>query len=899
MAVARAVRPPVDAGFIPLTGERAATEHPFGLRLSVNPTDLAPDFGVKLTAIAPDQFLDSPGEEWQAARAALPAALRLQSVVFGIETSGELPRKVSVDLTLVADPAMGNHLDLYGWSGERWEFVPARHSGRELHAELEYFPRSLAAFETEAQIPFTASTLETDQEVNGASLQALNLLFPAGLRVKADGSLRGDLAGGFSAGQGYAVMPVVRNYGPDGVDGAALEGILRDESARAGHIRQLVDYVLGGDYDGLAIDYRGLATDHTAAFNSLVIEAAGELHSQDKRLAVVVETPTRVGSQWSTGGYNWRALGAAADFLEVSPGEAPVVYGDGTADSLIAWAVGEVSRHKILLSTTALSVDRVGATYSAAGYEEILSHFGRVTRVSPGGSARSDRLRPGQSVRLSLSGSVLRADYDDQARAARLQYRTSEDQSHTAWLIGASAVRRRFELAERYHLGGGALRDLFDARATGGAADALVEFSTHVRATEGAHPPQVAWTVAGTDGQVIRETVAEAGKPFDFLAETAGKFLIGARYLGEDEVDLGAVSVEVAALTPTPSPTAEVRGERGVNAPGASPSPTPPAGGAPAPTALPPPAAPPPLAPITGNFELGGQVLGGIPAGVMQSAHMRWVKTQARGGDMSGFIAEAHGQGLKVQLTVLLDIARAADPSYWPEVAAYAAAQAAAGADAIEVWNEMNIDAEWPAGLINPTSYVEMLKQVYPAIKAANPGTLVISGALAPTGAEAAFPGRVMNDDNFIRGMAAAGAGSYMDCVGIHYNTGTTSPSATTGSALGGYHYSYYFWPMVDLYWGAFGGARQLCFTELGYLSGEGYGTLPANFAWAGGVTVAHQAAWLAEAASLGGNSGKVRMMIVWNVNSTTWTHDPQAGYAIIRQDGGCPACSALASVAP
>ena len=155
----------------------------------------------------------------------------------------------------------------------------------------------------------------------------------------------------------------------------------------------------------------------------------------------------------------------------------------------------------------------------------------------------------------------------------------------------------------------------------------------------------------------------------------------------------------------------------------------------------------------------------------------------------------------------------------------------------------------------------------------------------------------MVNDDHYLTQMANAGAANYFDCIGIHYNDGTTPPDATSGSALSGYHYSYYFLPMVNLYWGAFGGTRPLCFTELGYLSGEGYPPLPSAFGWAAGTSVADQAQWMADTASMAGNSGKIRLMIVWNVDFTQYTNDPQAGYAIVRPGGSCPACSALGSV--
>ena len=81
---------------------------------------------------------------------------------------------------------------------------------------------------------------------------------------------------------------------------------------------------------------------------------------------------------------------------------------------------------------------------------------------------------------------------------------------------------------------------------------------------------------------------------------------------------------------------------------------------------------------------------------------------------------------------------------------------------------------------------------------------------------------------------------------------------------------------MVNTYYNAFGGARPLCFTELGYLSPEGLGTLPSGFEWAASVTVAQQAQWLGRAAQLARGSGKVRLMIVWNVDFTAFGADPR-----------------------
>lgn len=231
---------------------------------------------------------------------------------------------------------------------------------------------------------------------------------------------------------------------------------------------------------------------------------------------------------------------------------------------------------------------------------------------------------------------------------------------------------------------------------------------------------------------------------------------------------------------------------------------------------------------------------------------------------------------------------------YIQDFANFLAGVAALGPDAIEVWNEPNLDREWPTNQISGAAYTEMLRAAYQAIKNANRNVMVISGAPAPTGAEGAFPGAVVNDDRFIRDMAAAGAANFMDCVGIHYNEGILPPTATSGDPRGNSgFYSRYFPAMVSLYSSVFP-TRPLCFTELGYLSREGYGPLPANFAWAANVTAQQQAEWLGQVVTLSRNNGRIRMVIIWNVDFTRYDDDPMAGYAIIRPDGQCRACVIL-----
>jgi hypothetical protein len=310
---------------------------------------------------------------------------------------------------------------------------------------------------------------------------------------------------------------------------------------------------------------------------------------------------------------------------------------------------------------------------------------------------------------------------------------------------------------------------------------------------------------------------------------------------------------------------------------------------------------------IVSGFEYGGQVTftgSDIAAGAMREAGMGWMKVQiyfrpGTGADAAGEqVRMAKERGFKVLLSAIgspADLASGA-ASYIEAYSAWLGNVASYGPDAIEVWNEPNLDREWPTGQISGANYVSMLGLAYRSIKAANPGVMVISAAPGPTGAEAAFPGQVVNDDRWLSQMVEAGGLNYADCVGIHYNEGIMPPSATSGDPRDNF-YTRYFWTMTNLYWNITNGQRPLCYTELGYLTPDGYSApLASNFGWAGNTTIQQHAAWLAEAVALASQSGKVRLLIVWNVDFSRYDgNDPQGGYAMIRPGGGCPACAALA----
>jgi len=78
-----------------------------------------------------------------------------------------------------------------------------------------------------------------------------------------------------------------------------------------------------------------------------------------------------------------------------------------------------------------------------------------------------------------------------------------------------------------------------------------------------------------------------------------------------------------------------------------------------------------------------------------------------------------------------------------------------------QIWNEPNIYPEWGNQPIDPPRYVELLCRAYRALKAVDPGIVVVSGAIAPT---IALDGtRDLNDVVFLQALYDHGGGDCFD----------------------------------------------------------------------------------------------------------------------------------------
>lgn len=754
-----------------------------------------------------------------------------------------------------------------------------------------------------------------------------------------DGSLTGAPAAAPSTNA--ALLMGIRNYTDVNTpDTDSLFTLLGDPQSRISHVAAIMNQVDAGRFAGVVLDYRGVDPAQREGFTALVELLAGGLHDRSLRLGVVVPPPAELNGGWQDGAYDWRSIGAAADVVQIALPADPLAYAaGGRVARMLDWAVHEVERGKLQVSVPTLSVDQVGDTYRTVTIEDAVKALGQV--VLPD-NADGTPVEIGTEVLVSLVSKATVPVFDQEAGTYKFTYQDDTNTTHIVWVGSPALLATRLRPLGALGLRGANAGDLFATNIDTGLIDAFGQLPT-LDANASALPAgalSLLWTVHDAAGAVLMEATASFDSPdLKVVAPaTPGEYTIDGQIEGPAKAALGSVKFEVAAgptmtptdtLTPTPTPTYTPTPTRTpCPEPFCTPTPTPTATNTPAPTNTPgptntprPPAPPPPSG---GSFRSGVQIntganyWGTMPLAAQLGvsyikAQVRWAWMDGGGGvdwgSLDGVVNAAGASGLQVLASVLEapDYNRVCGDAGCAPADRQAAANffgALAGrycgsVFAIEVWNEQNLDREW-GPTPDPGAYTDLLRRAYTAIKAACPSTVVISGALAPTGVHA--PGGCCWDDFiYFQEMVNQGALNYMDCIGAHANANIIPPSWGSELDPRGNHHSWTLKDTTTGYYNIGGGSRKICLTEMGFPTGDGHGGVPPGFEWAAENTLQEQTDWFVEAFTTVRGWGIFRMMTIWNLDfypSCGGCVDQNSPYSILDAGYGFfPAYSALQGI--
>jgi hypothetical protein len=318
---------------------------------------------------------------------------------------------------------------------------------------------------------------------------------------------------------------------------------------------------------------------------------------------------------------------------------------------------------------------------------------------------------------------------------------------------------------------------------------------------------------------------------------------------------------------------------------------------------------------------------------MLKAAGFNWAKVQVRWenlegskgainwGTMDDIVNKVNGAGVNLLFSVVTAPrwARPADtdfgvpgppanPKDYADFVGAIAARYKGKVQAYEIWNEQNMSFEWggTGHKLNAAQYVQLLRQAYAAIKAADPGATVLSGALTPTGVN---DGDIAIDTaTYLQQMYDAGLKDVSDAVAAHPSGFANPPDDMPGSlskTTSGHqsHYSEFFrgYEVLHQVMERYGdGNKKLWFTEFGWASSP---NPPAPmFDYARDNSDSDQATYLVRAFQIAKAAGYVGPMMVWNLNyaGSAGAGDPWAfkPFGILNADWSPrPAYTALAAM--
>jgi polysaccharide biosynthesis protein PslG len=207
--------------------------------------------------------------------------------------------------------------------------------------------------------------------------------------------------------------------------------------------------------------------------------------------------------------------------------------------------------------------------------------------------------------------------------------------------------------------------------------------------------------------------------------------------------------------------------------------------------------------------------------------------------------------------------------------------------DAVEIWNEPNLDREWggkPISRQTAREYLDLLKDAYQGAKEADPNVTVVTAGLSPTGTNT---GAAMPDDVYLDWLFRDGLAGHYDVLGAH-GAGYGNAPEVAPIPNGPYTHPSFFFRRVEQLRAiqeAYGDAgKQIWLLEFGWTTDQ----VNPDYSWYA-VSPETQADYLVRAYQFAKSSWApwIGVMFAWTMADSAWTPaNEQYWWSITEPDG-------------
>jgi hypothetical protein len=451
------------------------------------------------------------------------------------------------------------NLGFYTYEDGNWRRLAAAtlaEDGAAAEAQLTDIPANMAVLRLATARFEAIGSIPTGGVIDPALAGLLSIISPRDYAPAADGSITGT-ATALADGQNLKVFPTIAAV--DGEAAAAVATILSDPGRIQSHIDAIVDLAEAGKYDGIDIDYRQVDAAVGTEFSQFVATLAQELHKAGRSLSVTLPMPEVTDSNVDTGGYDWEALGKAADKVRLLSEVDQSTYRTRMG-SVFRQATSVIESTKLYLVISPFSHEKTKDGVRSITFLEAMG-IASVMTVVPG-TPETEEISGGQRV-LITGDNIYRAKgasgikWDDNAVSITFSYRVGEEETRTVWVENEFSAGFKLEAVQVFRLAGLAIEDVSDrvgAAAILPAVDALVRGGQAQLLRPSPDNLRPEWTASGgnieaggTGGAVTWVAPSEGGTYEISLLVSDGVTRVGRRM---------SLDVEVTP-TPTPEPTPE------------------------------------------------------------------------------------------------------------------------------------------------------------------------------------------------------------------------------------------------------------------------------------------------------------------------------------------------------
>jgi len=386
-----------------------------------------------------------------------PAGWEVLSPLYELESTGESEGGAVLTVNLEVRPADERNLALFTYDDGQWKrLAPATlmNDGTAAQGEVPFLPRNVAALRRTTPAIQVAGWLPAEAQIDPETANALSVLHPLDFFPAADGILLGT---GRPRPEGSAlrVLPTVRALGPP--ESEAVDTVLASPELRQTHINDIVRVVQEGAYDGIDLDYRAVSPARGADFTQLVIDLADALHREGRSLTLTLPLPVKEMAGWDTGPYDWKALGEAADAIELAAEPDQSLY-HARMEEVLGFLTQQVDSSRLMLVVSPFSHEKGGEGIRALLLSQALGVASTLVARTEGD------IRPQEAI--TIVGPNIYQDegasglyWDDEALAVTFSY-PGEGGARSVWIENSFSVAFKLDLARRFQLGGIAVDDV-------------------------------------------------------------------------------------------------------------------------------------------------------------------------------------------------------------------------------------------------------------------------------------------------------------------------------------------------------------------------------------------------------------------------------------------------------